>query len=175
MPVGITWGSARSLPPAAWKNLWVEKEFNQHHIDYVIPVIYVEKQWLHSQFIACKCILHWILLHGTQVKEKWSMVPTCINVEKTISILEKVRQWKEEGKETVPLFELVELLIPCILHLENCIGEKMITIILQKALSDFHGWKEVFINRMDTFFSNENIGNRRKPIAVASTIFEGFW
>jgi len=41
-----------------------------------------------------------------------------------------VRQWKEEGRETVPLVELVELLIPCILHLKNGVGEKMITIIL---------------------------------------------
>jgi hypothetical protein len=45
----------------------------------------------------------------------------------------------------------VELLIPCILHLENRVGEKVITIILWKALDDYHG-----INTEDLF---NNINN----------------
>jgi hypothetical protein len=41
--------------------------------------------------------------------------------------LEKVRQWNLDGRETVPLVEVVvELLFPCILHLENHVGEKII-------------------------------------------------
>jgi hypothetical protein len=49
----------------------------------------------------------------------------------------------------------VELLIPCILHLENRVGEKMITIILRKALGDFQGRKDDFIARMDHFFQTQ--------------------
>ncbi len=51
-------------------------------------------------------------------------------MERCIGMLERVQIWKDEGRETVPLVEVIELLIPCILHLENRVGEKMITIIL---------------------------------------------
>jgi hypothetical protein len=37
---------------------------------------------------------------------------------------------------------VVELLIPCILQLKNCNGEKMVTIILRKALDVYRGQKE---------------------------------
>jgi hypothetical protein len=57
-----------------------------------------------------------------------------ISVSMEIFFLQKVRSWNEEGRETVPLVEVVELLAPCILHLENRTGEKIITIIIRKGL-----------------------------------------
>jgi hypothetical protein len=42
-----------------------------------------------------------------------------------------------DGIQAVPLVEEVELLIPCILHLENHSNEKIITMILQKGLDLF--------------------------------------
>jgi len=39
-----------------------------------------------------------------------------------------------EGVLKIPLVEYVELLIPCILHLENRVGEKILTMILRKGL-----------------------------------------
>jgi hypothetical protein len=35
--------------------------------------------------------------------------------------------------------EIIELLIPCILHLENRVGEKIITMILLKGMEQFKG------------------------------------
>jgi hypothetical protein len=65
----------------------------------------------------------------------------------------------------------VELLVPCILHLENRIGEKMMTITLQKAFDDFRGPKEDFIQHMEKVY---RIRARRVLIAVASTIYKRF-
>jgi hypothetical protein len=81
-------------------------------------------------------------------------------MEKYIALLEKVRVWHSQGTETIPIVEVVELLIPCILHLENRVGEKVITIILRKALDDYHG-----INTED-FFNNINNTIRTKVLGT---------
>ncbi len=70
-------------------------------------------------------------------------------------MLERAQIWKDEGRETVPLVEVIELLIPCILHLENHVGEKMITIILRKAMDEFHGRKKDFQSKMNTTFKTK--------------------
>jgi hypothetical protein len=84
-------------------------------------------------------------------------------MEKLICMLQKVRNWQAEGTEKVPLVEVVELLIPCILHLENRIGEKMITIILRKALNDFSGQKDDFISHMNNVFRTKVLGTEYCP------------
>jgi hypothetical protein len=60
-------------------------------------------------------------------------------MESKIALLMKIKQWKEDGIKRAPLVEFIELLIPCILHLENRVGEKIITMILQKG---FDLWSE---------------------------------
>jgi hypothetical protein len=41
-----------------------------------------------------------------------------------------VKQLHESGRLNVPLVKVLEILIPCILHLENWANEKIITSIL---------------------------------------------
>lgn len=84
-------------------------------------------------------------------------------IEKFIAALEKVRIWKEQARETVPLVEVVELLIPCILHLENRVGEKMLTIILRKALDEYRGPKEDFLAHMNHTFKTKVLGSDQSP------------
>ncbi len=55
------------------------------------------------------------------------MLRSCIEMESRIKFLRSVQKWHEDGKTTVPLVEFIELLIPCILHLENRVGEKILT------------------------------------------------
>jgi predicted transcriptional regulator len=52
---------------------------------------------------------------------------------------QSVKKWHEDGRTTVPLVEFVEFLIPCILHLENRVGEKLITMILRHG-ERAHQW-----------------------------------
>jgi len=160
---GKTYDEVKRKSRLETDHMQVDKEHNPLHIDYIIPVNNTQKQQLYSQFIARECILRGLPVLGDQVEEWRSKLRGCAEFEKLISILEKVRQWKEEGRETVPLVELVELLIPCILHLENRVGEKMITIILRKALNAFLGRKDNFITRMDTFFQSKILGTEESP------------
>jgi len=50
------------------------------------------------------------------------------------------------------LWKVVELLIPCILHLENQTGEKTITIILWKGMDLFQGAKDQYIRFFEEAF-----------------------
>jgi len=139
------------------------KESDMRHIDYIIPVNDPEKQRQYSQFIARECFLRGIRLHGTQVDEWRSLLRVSVSMEKYIFFLERVRMWKAEGRESVPLVEVVELLIPCILHLENRIGEKIITIILRKGLDCYQGRKEDYIETMLKIFRTQILGTDTSP------------
>jgi hypothetical protein len=140
-----------------------DRETDKHHIDYVIPAGSMEKQRQYAQFIARECHLRGLQLLGTQVEEWQAMRCGSVAMEKFISILEKIRQWNLKGQDTVPLVVVVELLIPCILHLENRVGEKMITIILWKAMNDFKGPKHDFMQHMDNVFKTKVLGSESIP------------
>jgi hypothetical protein len=68
-------------------------------------------------------------------------------METYITYLEKVHQWAIDGRENVPLVEVIELLIPCILYFENRIAEKIITIILRRFYDSWVGSKIEFIRK----------------------------
>jgi hypothetical protein len=141
----------------------VDKDNDINHIDYVIPVNDFQKQRLYTQFIARECNLRGLLLHGTHVEEWRNLLRSAVETEKCIAVLEKVKEWDSQGRETVPLVEVVELIVPCILHLENRVGEKIITIILRRALDDFRGRKDAFIEKMNEVFKTKLLGSDASP------------
>jgi hypothetical protein len=102
----------------------------------------------YSQNIARECLLCGMKLIGSQVEEWRIALKLNVSMEQYISFLAKVRAWSNDGYETAPLVEVMELLIPCILHLENRIAEKIVTIILWKGLDNYPGQKEAFIGKM---------------------------
>ena len=55
-----------------------------------------------------------------------SALAACAAMERCLMHLKRVQEWYESGRMEVPLVEAVELLIPCILHLENRVGEKLL-------------------------------------------------
>jgi hypothetical protein len=61
------------------------------------------------------------------------------------------------------LVEVVELLIPCILHLENWIGEKIITMILRKGLDPYSNRKEDYISQMQQILWTQVLGTEESP------------
>jgi len=161
---GKTFHEISSATKLQIDHMQVDRETDINHIDYIIPVHDAEKQRQYTQFIARECNLHGLQLHGRQVEEWRTMLRSSIVVERLILILDKVRVWKAQGREGVALVEVVELLIPCILHLENRIGEKMITIILRKGLNDFRGSKEEYMKHMDELFKTKFLGSDASPL-----------
>jgi hypothetical protein len=97
--------------------------------------------------------------------EEWrdQLCPS-VAMESKIALLMKVKKWRNEGVVKVPLVQYVELLISCILHMENRVGEKMLTMILRKGLELWSGspW-EKYIEVMQAVFQQKILGSPTSP------------
>ncbi len=59
--------------------------------------------------------------------------------------------------------EIIELLIPCILHLENRVGGKIITMILRKGMEQFKGQSIHYIKEMQGIIQCKVLGSELSP------------
>jgi len=101
---------------------------------------------------------------SNNVENMQSALRLAVAMEKYIKFLENVRQWSDSGREFVPLVELVELLIPCILPLENRVGEKIISTIIKKGIDVYDlGRKEGFIEQLSKTFQTQVFGTVEFP------------
>jgi len=140
----------------------VNKERDIMHIDYAIPPDDEEKLREYTQFISNECRLRSIPMNGRLAD--WRMaLKESVAIERAIHYLDLVKQWYESGRVTVPLVEVIEILIPCILHCENRVGEKIITILLRRQLDKFIGPKINFIDAMDETFQTKILGSVTSP------------
>jgi len=148
----------------ACHNMQANKDTDRNHIDYIIPAV-SERQKEYANFIARECILHGIRIDvSNNVEDMQSALRLAVAMEKYIKFLKNVRQWSDSGREFVPLVELVELLIPCILHLENRVGEKIISIIIKKGTDLYDlGRKEDFIEQLSKTFQTQVFGTVESP------------
>lgn len=61
--------------------------------------------------------------------------------------------------DKVPLVELIELLIPCILHLENQVGEKIINMIIRFGFQKHQQSATDFIAELQEVFCKQGLGS----------------
>jgi hypothetical protein len=87
----------------------------------------------------------------------------CVQLEQKIQFLLNVHQWHQEGIEKVPLVEFVERLIPCILHLENHVGEVVVTMIIRLGLEKSERAASAFITELQEVFQKEVLGSAKSP------------
>ena len=146
-------------------HMQADKENDRNHIDYVVPPLDDERQKEYANFIARECLIRGIRIDSSDNYNDWrSALCMSVAMEKYIKYLENVRQWNEDGRDTVPLIEILELLIPCILHLENRVGEKMVTTIIRKGLDLYDsGPKEEFILTLQHTFQTKIFGSDLSP------------
>jgi hypothetical protein len=114
------------------------------------------------QFISNECMLRSIPLNGRLEDWRKSLLG-CVKLERSIALLENVKKWHESGLESVPLVEVVELLIPCILHCENRVGEKIITILLRRQMDHYRGPKDEFLKDLQNTLQREVLGTQQSP------------
>lgn len=143
-------------------HMQLDKESDIMHIEYKIPMDSEEKIREYTQFISRECMIRSIPLNGRLEDWRQSLLE-CIQLERSISMLDNLKKWYDQGLETVPLVYVVEVLIPCILHCENRVGEKILTMILRAQLDRYVGQKEDFINHMERIFQQEVLGSQLSP------------
>jgi hypothetical protein len=151
--VHITKNMAKNLQ--WWKKkvscMWIICNSTSSQTLCTLSILFHRTMWKkreYAQFISRECQIRSIPLHGTL--EDWRL-----SLYQSISLMEWYRQWNDEGQKTVALMKAIELLIPCILHCKNHVGEKILTILLWRQLDHFPGPKMDFIQRMDTTFKTQ--------------------
>jgi len=146
-------------------HMQANRETDNTHIDYVVPPGNDEKKKEFANFIARECILRGIRIEMSDNLEDWrSALRMSVAMENYVSFLEHVKHWNEQGLETVPLVQIIEFLIPCILHLENRVGEKIISCIVKKGLDLYDlGAKEQFLGVLSRAFQTKVFGTESSP------------
>jgi hypothetical protein len=140
----------------------VNKEMDNMHISYIVPHNDEEKLREYTQFILRECRIRSIPMNG-RLDDWRTALQECVALEKALTHLEMVKKWHESGLVTVPLVDIIEILIPCILHCENRVGEKIITILLWRQLDQYIGPKMDFIDSMDRMFQSKVLGSMTSP------------
>ncbi len=136
----------------------------ENHIDYIIPQNDPQKKSQYTSFLVKECRLRGILINITDGVEEWrTQLRASVAIECRLALLTRVREWKNKGILKVPLVEYVELLIPCILHLENRVGEKILTMILWKAIELCSTSKKTFIDDLEVVFQQQVLGSPNSP------------
>jgi hypothetical protein len=74
-------------------------------------------------------------LHGS-MKEQRRRLKECLMIEQRLEMIAQAVSRDTEGREAALI--LISQAIPCIMHLENRVGEKLITVILAMAVERFH-------------------------------------
>jgi len=138
------------------------QETDINHINYVIPENLPHKKREYTQFIAKECMLCRINMHGNNVEEWREMLQECIKLKKNL-FLETVRQWHQEGIEKVPLVAFIELLVPCILHLENRVREKIINMVIRYGFQKRQQPPLAFLAEIQEVFRKEVLGSPECP------------
>jgi hypothetical protein len=107
---------------------------NQHNVEY-IPSGETDAQLqeakLHfSNLLASELQLRWQPVFGS-IEDRRNRLKTLLKVEQKLEMIIRAINRSGEGKEAALM--LISQAIPCIMHLENRVGEKMITVLLSMA------------------------------------------
>jgi len=136
----------------------------ENHIDCIIPQNDLQKKSQYTSFLVKECRLQGIPINITDGVEEWrAQLRASVTIECRLALLTRVREWKNKGILKVPLVEYIELLIPCILHLENRVGEKILTMILRKAIELCSTSKKTFIDDLEVVFQQQVLGSPYSP------------
>ncbi len=141
----------------------VDKETDVHHIEFVIPNDNRAKRNEYVQFIAKECKIRNIPIMGSNVLEWRDALRTCALLERRLNLLVQLKNWYEEGNESIPLIQYIELLIPCILHLENRVGEKIVTMIIRKGLDICRISSTTYLQNLEAIFQKSDLGTEQSP------------
>ncbi len=83
-----------------------------------------------SNLVTKELRLRKLSLQGS-LEERWQRLKQFLIVEVKLERIQESISRGDEGKETAQM--LISQIIPCIMHLENRVGEKLITVLLARA------------------------------------------
>jgi hypothetical protein len=110
-----------------------------------------------------------ITLDGTELTKDLRHLTFGVKVTDSRAIDPRDRSplsYNEEGKESA--LTLIKQVIICIMHMENCIGEKLITVLLSVGASKYQEERSVvtlegYVNEITQLVHSHILGTRVRP------------
>jgi len=145
------------------------KETNKDNIDF-IPTGSTDEQLVQanmyfSQLLNAELRLRGLSLSGTR-EDRRNRLKARLKVEQQLSIISQAVERGVIGKEAALM--LIEQAIPCIMHLENRVGEKLITVLLAMGAERFQrqrGTKSLkrYVSSIQHLVNNRILGSIARP------------
>jgi hypothetical protein len=114
----------------------VEAESNPLHINYQIPVESMARlrfvSLLNEEISLRDTGTMGFAVGGMQLEDKRSFLADLISIEDKVILIKETLKREQESKSML----LLEYCIPCILHMENRVGEKILKTLLNEYLID---------------------------------------
>jgi len=143
-------------------HMQANKSTDVRHVDFSIEGASPEQVRQYAQFISRECTIRGIPLDGS-ISDWQAALKSSVALERGLELLDLSRQWHESGRTEVPLVDIIEILIPCILHLENRCNEKIITTILRCGFDKHIGPKLGFISEVQQCIQRQVLGTETRP------------
>jgi hypothetical protein len=117
----------------------VTRESNLYNIDFIPHGATEEERFqvqsFFSNLLTSELRMRKLQTHGT-LEERRSRLKQFLMVEEKLQMIVQAISRGQEGKEAAMI--LIMQAIPCIMHLENRVGEKLITVLLAMGAERFH-------------------------------------
>jgi hypothetical protein len=142
---------------------------NRYSIDYIPngddAANLAEAQRFFSNLLTAELRLRHLPLYGS-VEERRGRLRNLLVVEQKIEMISQAISRGEEGKEAAMI--LISQAIPCIMHLENRVGEKLVTVLLAMAANKYQERTNTrtltqFAIHVQNIFNTKILGSMTRP------------
>jgi len=120
------------------------RENNKDNIDFIpngsTDEEVVQARLYFSQLLMSELRLRRLPLHGN-LEERWRRLRQYLMVEQQLKLISEAVARGVIGREAALM--LIEQAIPYVMHLENWVGEKLITVLLAMGAERFQGKEEL--------------------------------
>lgn len=139
----------------------VTREANKYNVDFIPNGAsddnVLQARMFFSNLLTSELSLRKLPVHGT-LEERRTRLKDHLKVEQMLKLISQAISRGQEGKEAALM--LIEQAIPCIMHLENRVGEKLITILLSLGAEKFQ--RQRGVKNLSRFAANiQHIVNTR--------------
>ncbi len=164
---GRTFEEVKASSKIIYNPLEVKRFGNKYNIDFCTTDENVDDQDLifFNSLVTEELNLRRLPINGNLMTRRNRLMPYLM-LEQKLALLKEGISRTSEGKESALI--LIKQAIPCIMHLENRVGEKLITILLHLGATKFQNERHVvslndYMQRIQNIVQRQILGSFLRP------------
>ena len=164
---GRTFEEVKASSKIIYNPLEVNRFGNKYNIDFCSTDENVDDQDLifFNSLVTEELNLRRLPINGNLMTRRNRLMPYLM-LEQKLALLKEGISRTSEGKESALI--LIKQAIPCIMHLENRVGEKLITILLHLGATKFQNERHVvslndYMQRIQNIVQRQILGSFLRP------------